>query len=304
MSGPTLAITGATGFVGQVLLRRASAEGWQVRALTRSAQPQMAGVVWVRGSLETPDALVDLVRGCDAIIHVAGVVNAPDRAGFEAGNVAGTLAVVEAAREAGVERLIHVSSLAAREPELSNYGWSKARAETVVAASGLDWTIIRPTGVYGPGDAEMLDLYRMARRGFVLMAPKARVSLIEVSDLARLLLAVIAVPETRAQIYEVDDGKAGGWSLGEYGKAIGRAVGKRVSVWHLPPLLLQFAARADRLFRGTRAKLTADRVAYLCHPDWTVDPAKRVPPEIWQPAVRTAEGLKATAAAYRAAGWL
>lgn len=304
MSAPTLAITGATGFVGQVLVRKALAEGWQVRALTRSAQPQTAGVAWVRGSLEAPDSLVDLVQGCDAIIHVAGVVNAPDRAGFEAGNVSGTLALVEAARKTGVERFIHVSSLTAREPELSDYGWSKAKAETIVAASGLDWTIIRPTGVYGPGDAEMRDLYRMAQCGFVLMAPKAQVSLIEVSDLARLLLAVIAVPETRSQIYEADDGRADGWSLGEYGKAIGRAVGKRVSVWHLPPFILRLAARADRGLRGNAAKLTADRVAYLCHPDWTVDPTRRVPLEIWQPAVRTVEGLKATAAAYRAVGWL
>lgn len=304
MTVPTLAITGATGFVGRVLVRRALAEGWQVRALTRSAQPHWAGVAWVQGTLETPDALLELLQGCDAVIHVAGVVNAPDRAGFEAGNVTGTLSVVEAARKAGVERFIHVSSLAAREPELSNYGWSKAKAETIVAASGLDWTIIRPTGVYGPGDTEMRDLYRMAQNGFVLMAPKAKISLIEVSDLARLLLAVIAAPETRAQLYEADDDRPGGWSLSEYGKAIGWAVGRRVSVWHLPPFVLRVAARADRLLRGKGAKLTADRVAYLCHPDWTVDPARRVPPEIWQPAVRTVEGLKATAAAYRAAGWL
>ena len=304
MSAPTLAITGATGFVGQVLVRRAVTEGWQVRALARSPQSPIDGVTWVQGSLETPDALIELARGSDAMIHVAGVVNAADRAGFEAGNVAGTLAVVEAARQAGVERFIHVSSLAAREPDLSDYGWSKAKAETIVAASGLDWTIIRPTGVYGPGDTEMRDMFRMAKWGFVLLPPAGRVSLVEVSDLARLLLAVIPVSEARAQIYEADDGREGGWSHREFGKAIGSAVGKSVSTFHTPRALLQLAARLDRLVRGKGAKLTADRVSYLCHPDWTVEPAKRPPPEIWQPAIKTDVGLRATAAAYRAAGWL
>ncbi len=275
-----------------------------MRALARSPQASIQGVTWISGSLETPDALVELMTGCDAVIHVAGVVNAPDRAGFEAGNVAGTLAIVTASRTAGVERLIHVSSLAAREPDLSNYGWSKAKAETIVAASGLDWTIIRPPAVYGPGDRDMLDMYRMARRGFVVLPPAGQISLIEVSDLARLLLAVIPVAEARSQIYEADDGREGGWSYQEYGKAIGWAVGKPVSTISAPRVLLKRAATLDRLFRRKHARLTADRVSYLCHPDWVVDPAKRPAPEIWQPAVKTREGLKATAAAYRAAGWL
>ncbi len=304
MSGAILAITGATGLVGQALVRRAIVEGWHVRALARSPQAAQDGVVWVSGSLETPDALLELVTGCDAAIHVAGIVNAPDRAGFEAGNVAGTLAIVEAARKAGVGRFIHVSSLTAREPDLSHYGWSKARAETIVAASGLDWTMIRPPAVYGPGDRDMLDMYRMAKRGFVLLPPAGQVSVIEVSDLARLLLAVIPVAEARSQIYEADDGREGGWSYREYGKAIGWAVGKTVTTISAPRALLKLAARGDRLLRRGKARLTADRVSYLCHPDWVVDPAKRPPPEIWQPSVRTREGLKATAAAYRAAGWL
>jgi uncharacterized protein YbjT (DUF2867 family) len=304
VSAPVLAVTGATGLVGHALVRRAIVEGWQVRALTRSPQPAMDGVTWVSGSLETPEALLELVTGSDAVVHVAGVVNAPDRAGFEAGNVAGTLAIVEAARKAGVARFIHVSSLTAREPELSHYGWSKAKAETIVAASGLDWTMIRPPAVYGPGDRDMLDMYRIAKRGFVLLPPAGQISVIEVSDLARLLLAVIPVLEARAQIYEADDGRAGGWSYREYGKAIGWAVGKPVSTVSAPRALLQLAAWGDRLLRRRSARLSADRVSYFCHPDWVIDPAKRPPPEIWQPAVKTREGLKATAAAYRAAGWL
>ena len=71
---------------------------------------------------------IALVTGADAVVHIAGLINAATRAGFEAVNVGGTLAMVDAARGAGVRRFIHISSLAAREPDLSDYSWSKARA--------------------------------------------------------------------------------------------------------------------------------------------------------------------------------
>jgi hypothetical protein len=78
------------------------------------------------------------------------------------------------------------------------------------------------------------------------------------------------------------------------------AVGQRVLPLALPSALLSIAARADGLFRGGKAKLTQDRVNYLSHPDWTVDPAKRPAPGLWQPQVPTPQGLAATAAWYRA----
>src|SRR3546814_5866140 len=84
-----------------------------------------------------------------------------------------------------------LSSLAAREPALYNYGWSKERAEAIVQGSGLDWTIVRPPAVFGPGDTEMLDLFRMARRGIALV-PSGRMSAIYVDELARLLVTLAA----------------------------------------------------------------------------------------------------------------
>src|SRR3546814_9643797 len=96
-----------------------------------------------------------MAAGSDALLLITGVVNVPTRADFEAGNATATAHVVDAARGAGVTRFVHVSSLAAREPGLSDYGWSKARSETIVRASGLDWTIVRPPAVFGPGDTEM-----------------------------------------------------------------------------------------------------------------------------------------------------
>ncbi|WP_312489526.1 NAD(P)H-binding protein [Sphingomonas sp.] len=296
-----VAVTGATGFVGRAVVDRAAAMGLSLRALTRRAQPSRAGITWIAGALDKPDSLATLVEGADAVLHIAGVVNAPDRAGFVAGNIEGTRAMVEAAKAAGITRFVHVSSLSAREPELSVYGWSKRQAEDIVTQSGLDWTIVRPSGIYGPGDMEMRDMFRAARLGIALMPPPGKVSLIAVEDFARLLTILIARDGPRA-VLEVDDGQA--LTHAELAAAIGAAVGQRVMTLHLPKGLLTLGAKIDRRLRGSGAKLTPDRVGYLCHPDWTADPAKRPDPALWEPAIALSRGLADTARWYRANGLL
>ncbi|HEX8553908.1 MAG TPA: NAD(P)-dependent oxidoreductase [Sphingomonas sp.] len=294
-----IAVTGATGFVGTALLNHALAAGHQVRALARRAQAPQDGVTWIAGDLASPR---DLMQGADALIHVAGVVNAPDRAGFAAGNTDGTRTILAAATLAGVARFVHTSSLAAREPDLSLYGWSKAQAEALVQDAPLAWTIVRPPAIYGPGDLDQLDLYRLAARGLALLPPRGRLSLLAVDDLARLLLA-LATGDAPRTIHEADDGTEG-WTHEAYARAIGAAVGRRVLPIHLPRLALSLAARADRAWRGDKARLTADRVTYFCHPDWTIDPARRPAPSLWEPRIDTTVGLAETARWYRAHGLL
>lgn len=301
----TIAMTGATGFVGGETLAQALAAGHHVHALTRRAQPPQARITWAPGALDKGDALDRLVAQADAVIHIAGVVNAPDRAGFEAGNAAGTMALVDAMRRQGVRRLIHVSSLAAREPGLSDYGWSKELAERHVKASGLDWTIVRPPAIYGPGDREMLELFQMAKRGLVLLPPGGRFSVIHVADLARLLLALAADRElSLTQCYEIDDGAPNGWDHRDFALALGRALDRRVRPVSMPRALMTLGASIDRLVRGKRARLTPDRVRYFCHPDWVSNPRLAPPAPLWTPQLPTEEGLRATAQAYRAKGWL
>lgn len=304
MSRKTIAITGATGFVGATLLTQALAAGHQVRALTRRPQLPRAGVTWVAGALDQPETLVELVQGADAVIHVAGVVNAPDKAGFVSGNIAGTQAMVEAAETAGVKRFVHVSSLAARAPNLSVYGWSKAKAETAVAASALDWVMVRPPWVYGPGDMDTLDMFRMARMRVMLVPPEGRVSIIHASDLCRLLLALTEPGMAQGQILEADDGVPGGWTNKSVAAAIAAAMGHSALVLSIPRPLLRLGAWADRRLRGDKAKLTEDRVNYFCHPDWRINPRHRPDPAIWTPEIETQAGLRATADSYRAAGLL
>ena len=222
-----IAVTGGTGFVGQRLIDLAIERGHQVRALTRRSQEARENVQWIAGDLGNREALEQLVTGTDAVIHVAGVINAPDPAGFEEGNVKGTLSMLAAATAAGTARFVHVSSLAAREPKLSQYGASKARSEELVEGSGLDWVIVRPPAVYGPGDKETLELFKMAKAGVILLPPKGRISLIHVDDLARLLLVLAESPTPRKEILEPDDGQPSGWTHRQFATALGAAVGKR-----------------------------------------------------------------------------
>ena len=302
----TLAVTGATGFVGQAVLDEAARRGLTIRALTRREQRERDGVTWIRGDLANHAALGELMQGAEAVMHIAGVVNAPDTAGFEAGNVQGTQAVVDAALAAGVGRFVCVSSIAAREPALSDYCRTKRAAEEIVKAAPFDWTVIRPPAIFGPRDTEMFQLFRAARTGFLPMPPAGgRASVIHVDDLARLLLDVVPTGETvSGAIYEPDDGAQRGWLHGDLARAIGLAMGRRVWAASMPQWVLFGAARLDKAVRGAGAKLTPDRARYMVHADWVSDPSRAVPSQLWQPQVDTHQGLADTAQWYRDQRWI
>jgi nucleoside-diphosphate-sugar epimerase len=300
-----VAVTGATGLVGTATLERLLEANYKVRALTRSDKWRRAGVTWISGALDNPASLEELCDGADAVLHIAGVVNAPNAEAFEEGNVTGTANMLSAAKSAGVRRFVHVSSLSAREPKLSNYGASKMRAEKLVATSLLDWTIIRPPGVYGPGDRDILEVFKMAKHGFATLPPKGRGSWIHVDDLARLLVALLpAHDDATAQIFEADDGEPNGWDHATFARAIGWALGRRITTLSFPKPVLHFAAYGDRMVRGKNAKLTPDRAGYLSHSDWTIDRGAAPPKALWQPQIKTRQGLADTARWYKAQGWL
>jgi nucleoside-diphosphate-sugar epimerase len=290
----TIALTGATGFVGQRVLALAETP---LRALTRRPQTDQSNVAWIPGDLADTAALARLCDGATTVLHIAGVVSAPTRADFDAGNVAGTAAVLAAAKAAGVRRFVHVSSLAAREPQLSMYGASKAAAERLVMDSGLDWVIVRPPGVYGPADAEMLDIYKLAARGLYI-APPGRISLIHVDDLARALLALTDRGPSR-QVLEIDDGADNGHSHPDFARIIGTALGKRVRVVPLPLSMLHVAAKI-----GLSPKLTPDRARYIAHPDWVTRGGNAALAGLWAPQISLATGVADTVQGYRARNWL
>ena len=300
-----IAITGGTGFIGQAVIDEALAQGHTLRALTRRAQPERAGVKWIGGDLADVDALDRLVAGTDAVLHVAGVVNAAKAEGFVAANVRGTQRITAAARQAQVSRFILVSSLAAREPALSDYGRSKREGERIVEASALDWTIVRPPAVYGPRDTEVFELFKVARWGVVPVPRGGRTSILHVADLATLLAALLpGGAQVSGRIFEPDDARPGGWTHEEFARAIGEAVGRQVRTPSIAPGLFTAAAWLDRFARRDAAKLTPDRARYMVHPDWVSSASRQVPEERWKARVTGERGLRETADWYREQGWL
>ncbi|MCG2841064.1 NAD(P)-dependent oxidoreductase [Sandaracinobacter sp. RS1-74] len=303
----TLAITGGTGFVGGHAIASALSRGHRVRALARRPQAEKPGLTWIAGSLTDAPALTRLVEGADAILHIAGVTNAPNRAGFEEGNILGTAFL---RRAAGSRPLVHVSSLSAREPRLSTYGWSKLMGEQVARGSAGPVAVVRPPGVYGPGDREYLELMKTAKSGFIPYPRNSRTSMIYGPDLAQCLIGLseeITGPARSAgRIYEVDDG-AGGYTPQQVAAAIGTAIGRPVRALEVGPALLHMAAATDSAYarlKRAQPRLTQDRAAYMCHPDWSADSASLLALGIWQPETSLPQGMAATAAAYRAAGLL
>ncbi len=308
-SGLTLALTGATGFVGGHALAHALAQGHRVRALTRRPQPPRDGVAWVAGDLANGPALDRLVAHADAIVHVAGVTNARDAAGFVRANVEGTAAL---RRAAGARPFLLVSSLAARAPWLSVYGASKRQAEDVARGVGGPLAIVRPPAVYGPNDREVLELLRIAQRTGRLPGPAGqRTAMIYGPDLAAALVALAAdlagpAPRSAGGTFEIDDG-AGFHDGPALAVAMARALGRPVRSLPLAPALLHVGALIDTgraRLTGTLPRLSRDRARYMSAPDWSADSSALLALGLWAPQTPLDQGLAATVAWARAEGLL
>lgn len=300
MPGP-VALTGATGFIGTALLERLAAAGFEIRALTRLPRPPGKTIRWIPGDLDDVRALRELVRDTTAIIHCAGVVRGASRAAFTRVNTTGTANLIDAAvAQDPPPRFLLISSLAAREPELSWYADSKRRAEQALAetAGAMPWTVFRPTAVYGPGDRELSPLLRLTRRGILPMVGRtpARFSLIHVDDLAAAVLCWLAADaRTPAGIFELDDGTPGGYDRFALARIAAEVWGRPVRPLALPASLVTVIAAINlglsRLFRYP-PMLTPGKVRELTHPDWVCDntPLTRALPD-WRPRVRLQDAL-------------
>ena len=273
-----VAVTGATGFVGSRIVRALTGSGWQVRILARhmptAALSPGACLEVVLGDLTDQSALQTLVRNADLVIHVAGIVKARHPADFRAVNEGGTIGVLTALATANpTARLIHISSITAREPQLSPYAASKNAGEAAVErlAGGRNWVILRPPAVYGPGDLEILPLFKAAATGFCPYpaAPNARVSLIHVDDLAGAVTALAAASAWPGRRYEVSDGQDHGWD--SILDALADAIGRSVKGYRLPKPLLYPIAGASQLLQAIRGNirvLSLAKIPELYHPDW------------------------------------
>lgn len=204
-------VTGATGLVGRYLVRALLAEGRELRCLVRD--PEKAGTVLgtqpqpARGDVTDPGSLVEACRGTEVVIHLVAVIREKGSRTFAGINVEGTRNVVRAAQEAGCRRFIHMSALGVRDDPAYRYTHSKWLAEQAVKESNLDWTIFRPSVIYGDGFGffdRMLQSLRMSPWPLAPV-PVARTKFqpLHAGDLARCVVTALTGPAVVGRTYEL-----------------------------------------------------------------------------------------------------
>jgi uncharacterized protein YbjT (DUF2867 family) len=201
-------VTGGTGVIGEGVIPELIARGHSVRLLSRHAADdakQWPGVEPFNGNVAEAASLANAATGCDAILHIAGIVaENPPEVTFQSVNIDGTRNLIAEAKRAQVRRFIFVSSLGADRGE-SDYHKSKRAAEKVVESSGLDWTIVRPGNVYGPGDeviSTILKMVRMLPAVPVIDDGEQQFQPIWHEDLAKILATTVERQDVQSQVLE------------------------------------------------------------------------------------------------------
>jgi nucleoside-diphosphate-sugar epimerase len=301
-----IALTGATGFAGGPILRELLASGHSVKALVRRPKDgQFDGAVAViKGDLNQLDALRDLMAGADVAVHVAGAISALDGNGYFKVNFAGTRNAFEAALSSGARRFINVSSITARNPELSAYAASKRAAEDYLETQNgkMEILTLRPSAIYGPGDKATLPLIQALQKSVAVIPGRrdSRFSLVHVGDFAAVVAQAVVSQEKG--IREIDD-QQGGYDWHALADANRALFGKPKRVVFLPRGLLHSVAMASEFgtkITGQSGMVNRGKVNELYHGDWVA----RTPGWPRANAILLADGLKETVTWYRANGWL
>ena len=257
----TILLTGANGFVGSHVLPELLRRGHRVAALVRSPAtgdqvvekltPAERAAVDLRiGDVTAPDTLPAAVRAVDAVVHLVAIPR-----DFNGGrdlrrvNTEGTRNVVDAAKAAGVRRFVHLGAMGVADDPSLHYAGSKARAEALVQASGLDWTILKPSLMWGEGDGFFSLIALLARFSpGVIPVPgrgTARFQPLFVGDLARVVGLTLARPETIGRSYELGGPRY--WTYREITAEVLAALGRQRLILPTPVPLIWLVARASEL---------------------------------------------------------
>jgi 2-alkyl-3-oxoalkanoate reductase len=297
----TVALTGASGFIGGAIARHLSEAGWHVRGLVRSPRQAQAlqnlGIEPVQGNLESPASLLALVKDCVGVIHCAAAIRGINREDFYTTNVIGVSNIIKAClAQSPHPRFALLSSLAAREPSLSPYAWSKHEGESVLAreARAIEWSIFRPPAVYGPKDRTLLPLFKLLRKGIGLqLGPShAKFSLIHVDDLARAVLHWLKKGGPPFYTFEVDDGFPGGYSWNDVFRLANPHL--RLNL-HIAPAMLKILGKCNETFSrlfGYDPLFTCGKVEELLHSNWVCDTSQVRQTLGWTPQISLQEGLR------------
>jgi nucleoside-diphosphate-sugar epimerase len=322
-------VTGATGFLGGHVAERLAARGDAVRALVRKTSnvkhlETLRGVELFEGSVEQAGRVKEAVDGVDAVVHCAGIVKARSGDEFFTVNVGGTSNLVDAARQRGksLKRFVHVSSLEAvgpsddgkpvphdQENPVTAYGRSKLAAEKVVlsAKDDIGVTILRPSGIYGPRDVEVLELIKPVKRGLfpVVNGGRSKGVWVYATDCADACIRAIDADVPSGRTYFVDDG-CGAIDANTMFADFERALGKKAMRASLPTPLFMAVARGVEIVgraRGKAVMLTREKASMLLQ-DWVCSSEATRQELGWTPQVPWREGVTKAVAWYRANGWL
>ncbi len=270
-------VTGATGFVGRVVIQALRAEGHVVRCLVRRGSERdlhgFEAIERVEGDvLGPPDALEADIAGCDTVVHLVGIIREHRARGitFERVHHEGTQNVLAAAGRAGVRRYLHMSALGTRPGARARYHQTKWSAEEAVRASGLAWTIFRPSVIYGPGDGFVSMLAGMVRRLPVVPVigdGRQRLQPVPVEHVAAGFARAVTVEGSIKQTYAATGPDA--VSMVEMLELIGAALHRRVRTVRVPLGLMRPIARL--LHRMPSFPVTPDQLLML-EEDNTGDP--------------------------------
>jgi len=303
----SIAITGARGFIGSALTDQLLRLGYSVRLLVRSRRGmelfEARGAELINGSLADLTALEAFCQGADAVVHCAGTVRGRKLEDFLPGNREGTenLARVLEAAASPPPPLLVLSSLAAREPQLSHYAQSKRLGEEVLEKhqGRLAWSCLRPPAVYGPGDRELVPLLRLMARGLAPLpaSPEHRVSLIHRDDLVAAIIAWLNYSGSHSDLrgtFTISGPEAQGCSWRELAELIGGLTGRKVHLLPLPFGILDSLAWFNRSVAGVLGyapMLTPEKLRELRHPDWVCDSNALMTRIDWQPTISLELGL-------------
>jgi len=295
----TIAVTGANGFIGRHTMTRFAARGDTAIAVPRPFASA---------------ALVSLFRGVDAVVHLAGVIEAKRERDYVDGNVTSARLVAEAARDAG-SRMVHVSSLAVAGPApptaphvesdppapITTYGRTKLDGErAVTTTAGLRWTVLRPGVVYGPLDRALVPLFGMARAGVLPLVGRASAAytFVYIDDMVDAIVAAVDRARDGATCFV---GYAQPVTARALVEAVRDASGARAAIVPIPMAVLRLAAWGGDAFAAVTGRSTAinsrrfaeiDAPGFVCRVD-------RLRQDLGvEPKVALADGLRHSAEWY------
>ncbi len=206
-------VTGGTGFVGRSIVGELHRAGHTVYLLARDVRsPKLQPLVTrhaaqVRsGDILYPTSLAEACAGMDAVIHLVGIISEVGRQTYERVHAEGTRNIVEASRHSGVKRFIHMSALGTRPNAIARYHKSKWSAEEIVRQSGLEWTIFRPSIIYGPGDGFVNLFAEIAQWSPIIPVigdGESKFQPIAVENVAKAFVAALREPRAVGQTFDL-----------------------------------------------------------------------------------------------------